>query len=402
MTATVDAVKPSPNGNGARTFDPAQWQADADRLIGALPEAARGPFGKAIGAALGGLLRDDKPIGYRAQIRTLADAFEARPKLPYLVAGVIPARSLSIIYAPPGQLKTNIGMDLGMSVATGCNWLPSQPPDLAGGMAVTPCPVLWLDIDSGEDVIRERAAAFARAYGANITDTPFYWWTFPTPALSAAKGLDSLAVLLQEKSIGLVVIDNLLRVAGVPDENSSAMDTAMGNIRGLIESTGASVILIHHPRKDTGGGARLGDSLRGHSSIEAAVDLALRVNRDGDVVTFTATKVRRKPIGKFAAVWTYEHDEDGETLNECRFFASETADTLAARAKSEARRQTILDTLTNGKLNFNALFEAVKGTRAELKDDLSAMLLDNLIEVKSGPRNSKIYSVKVATGTDTD
>ena len=58
MTATVKT--PSPNGIGPATFDPALWQFEADRLIEALPELARGPVCKAIGKALGATLHDDQ------------------------------------------------------------------------------------------------------------------------------------------------------------------------------------------------------------------------------------------------------------------------------------------------------------------------------------------------------
>jgi len=52
------------------------------------------------------------------------------------------------------------------------------------------------------------------------------------------------------------------------------MATVMGHFRYLAEQAKVAVILIHHQRKSNGSNARLGERLRGHSSIEAALDLA--------------------------------------------------------------------------------------------------------------------------------
>jgi RecA-family ATPase len=74
------------------------------------------------------------------------------------------------------------------------------------------------------------------------------------------------------------VIDNLGTASGGADENSAQMIGVMAGLRQIAEEGELAVLVIHH--KSKGDGVRADDSLRGHSSIESAVDLALVVERE--------------------------------------------------------------------------------------------------------------------------
>lgn len=194
------------------------------------------------------------------QFKPISLALSPREITPYLIADVKPARALTITYGKPGAHKTNLELDGALAVGSGRPFLVTQPPDLAAGRAVLQCPVLWVDVDSGEDVLLERFASFGRAYGIDLRDLPFYYVTFPEPPINAANNLRDLEAAITHYAAQLVIVDNLLRVAGVPDENSPLMDRAMAAFRGAVSRTGATITLIHHPRKagivkeDNGGG----------------------------------------------------------------------------------------------------------------------------------------------------
>jgi len=218
------------NGNGPHEFDKA--------LNELLPEAERAPFKQAVFAVdpyaetcIAGL--SEAAAVYAAQFKKLADALAPRPRLPNIVEGLLQPRSLSIWYGSPGSLKSNLLLDLCFSVAMGRPWLPDLPGSgLRRGFAVKPSPALWIDSDNGVEVLTERLAAFARGYQAP-DDTPIYWLTFPNPPIAAAKGLPGLTDYALSVKAGVIVIDNLLRVAGVRDENSSEIDAAMLSLRKL-------------------------------------------------------------------------------------------------------------------------------------------------------------------------
>ena len=69
------------------------------------------------------------------------------------------------------------------------------------------------------------------------------------------------------------------------------------------------MVVIHHPRKGGANGGRAGDALRGHSSIEAAVDLALHVMREPNTseVSVRSTKTRGVDVQPVLARFNYQH-----------------------------------------------------------------------------------------------
>jgi hypothetical protein len=334
-------------------------------------------------------------VAYQKQLHSLADAFAPSPSIPDLVSGILPTRSLTIVYGPPGSHKTNVLLDLSLAVATGQPWLPGLPGEgFLAGYAVNQAPVLWVDVDSGQDVLKERVAAFARAYAARA-ETPFSWLSFPMPPIQAAKGLEDFTVFAKAHAARLIVFDNLLRIAGVQDENSSAMDGPMAALRQLAEATDAAVVVIHHRRKQVQAD-RAGDTMRGHSSIESAIDAGLLVSREDDIVRVKCTKARRKPIEDFAARWTFEHAEDEKTLQVARFF----------RAKDEGRQEAadamlklrILKVLRESgePLNKSIVVEKVGGRRTTAIKALEELAEDGQAKETSGRCGAIQYSLAAA------
>jgi hypothetical protein len=321
---------------------------------------------------------------YDEQVRTLHDAFHAPCPAPRLVPGLLPRGSLSIWYGSPGHLKSLLLMDLCMAVATGTNWLPNENGERAG-WPVNQAPVLWVDIDNGLEVMVERLAAIGRKYGADET-TPIHWITFPDPPFVAAQGLAALVTLAKAKSAMLVVVDNLLRIAGVKDENASEMDNAMKGCRKLAEATGAAVCLIHHRRKDTTGTAA--DSLRGHSSILASVDAAFLIERHGDSVTVTNTKARRMEVEPFSARWVPTVRPD-ENLDKARFYGIPLR---TGRGPSDDElREGILNALANCPLCAGELQKAVPGRNLDVNRVRDELVREGVVVQEDGTGNRKRF-----------
>jgi hypothetical protein len=353
--------------------------------------ASAGSNGRLLEAELDELLAGVPENGefYSSQAFTLADALQPREALPSVVKGILRPGGLYLPFSSPGMFKTLLFMDLCQCVSMGQPWLAGVGNDKAPGIAVTQCPTLWIDQDNGGDIMRERMAALGRGYQG--TDTPFYCLSFPTPGIAASRSLSALEKTAQHFGAGLVVFDNLLRIAGVRDENAAEVDLAMGNLRTFAEVTGAAVLVFHHRRKDASG--REGDSIRGHSSIEAALDGAYLVTREdnSDVVTVKNTKWRRRQVATFAALWTYEHEADGETLHSARFYHAQPPDHL--HDTDEAIREGILAALQGGPMVSKDLKAAVVGRGANIISMLATMQLERAIICKAGQRGAKIFSL---------
>lgn len=329
----------------------------------------------------------------------IADALQERPPVQYIAAGLFPLPSLSIVYGAPGCLKSFILADLAISASMGELWLPPAPWQPGStGFQTAQAPVMWLDFDNGELKTHERIGALARARSTPL-DAPLYYYSMPNPWLNA-NSLDSvgmLALRAKAHSARLIVIDNLGTVSGGVDENSAAMIAVMSNLRMLTEETGAAVIIIHHQRKSNGIGGRAGDSLRGHSSIEASIDLALQVEReqDSDTVTIKSTKTRGVDVLPFSAVLTYTHRDGSDDLETAKFYGLATEDNTSAKAIE----REILGALQGETLNQISLAKAAKERLPEvginrIKDLINRLEKNKKIGSKEGPHNAKFYYSK--------
>lgn len=331
------------------------------------------------------------------RVFTLSDALAPKPKRLYLVDKIIQERSFTAFYGYPGSLKSSIVLDMAMAVATGKHFLPSMPGSggTFPGYKTFQVPVFWIDIDNGEDVTAERIAAFAKTYKADPA-TPFYWMSYPEPALKASNqnSVNSIAsfILNSPYKPGWIIIDTLLRAAGVKDENSSEMDAVMSNLHKFAEDLKAAMTVISHSRKENAG--RAGNGLRGHSSIEGGLDSVFYVDREEnkDLIQVNNQKARRKPVDPFSARWTYIDDPVSDELLEARFYFEPTNRMTKQQIAQANLCQTIIDTLkSNGITNKAALFNLVGGNRNNFNDALQKNIDDGFITKKTGAKNAVLF-----------
>lgn len=297
----------------------------------------------------------------RWELLTLEAALAEREPLQQVITGFV-RPGLVVVYGAPGTLKSMLLADLAICVASGKAWLQPAPGEGCTAIPVQQCPVLWIDFDNGERRTLDRFAALAR--GHSVATAPLGIYAMPTPRLnaSAPDSIASAARRIKEFEAGLVIVDNLGLIAGT-DENSADMATAMGNLRWLAEETNACIVLIHHQRKSNGVVARAGESLRGHSSIEAALDLALLVEREnsGNFINLKATKSRDVLVRPFAAQFSYEHKAGTTELRAARFFGATPALEAEERERMELeqRLDAAILAAANG-LSQRKLIDAVR------------------------------------------
>lgn len=258
-------------------------------------------------------------------IRTLKDAYQPRPATEYIVDRFFARGSLNIVYGAPASMKSMLLADLAACVAAGKEWLPGCM-DNGRGIATLGSPVFWLDMDNGTRRTDERIEAVSRAHGLD-DNAPLYYVSMPMPPFNVGDldGLIYLKTLIRSLGAGLVVIDNLGLITGEIEENSAAMAMVMGYLRQIAEGTNTALIVVHHQRKGNGAvTGRAGDTLRGHSSIEAAIDLALLVMREpaGDSLLIKDTKTRGVPVPHVGAYFNYTHRSGTNDLEKAWFSGS--------------------------------------------------------------------------------
>ena len=334
---------------------------------------------------------------------TLADAYAPRDPLFYVVADLFCLPSLSIVYGAPGCLKSMLLADMALCVAGGLPWLPSLPDARkpVSARETTLVPVLWCDFDNGTRRTHERIEALARARDLDPEATPFYYVSMPTPWLdgNSPMSVSGLTELANSQNVGLIVIDNLGAVSGDADENSAGMVQVLANFRLLAERTTAAVVIVHHQRKSTGFNARAGESLRGHSSIEAALDLALLVQRDEGAaeVAMQSTKTRGTDVLPFGAVFAFDHRTGTKELERAQFYGMPVVDNRKPARAQRAILEAVDESETPpNKSSLVRLAQGIYETGVNYYRDVIDLLVNagDLVE-SEGKKNAKFYSLPV-------
>lgn len=182
----------------------------------------------------------------------------AAPKADWLVEGLLPSASVTLLAGEPGSYKTWLALALLRGVDGGGSFL---------GRRCTQNAVLYLDRENPLRVVQERLAVLgiteprgSRVWGGWLADAP--------PAIGDARLLE-----IAQQRRPLIVFDSLIRFHDSDENSASEMAPVMGGLRSLAHA-GATVVVLHHKPKSEG------SLYRGSSDIAGGVDTAVAVSRD--------------------------------------------------------------------------------------------------------------------------
>ena len=258
LAASAGWVRPFPFGSNARR------PADDDAL-----------------GADGGTGSEDAPA--RPYLLSMRD-LDARPPPEWLVAGLIPERSLIVPFGPPKSGKTFIVLSFCLHVAAGLPWF---------GMTVKQGAVVYI-AGEGAGGLSVRLRAMRSRYGIEI-DVPF--WVRERAVNFRIEGeVTELATMIRatvgEEVIAMVVIDTLARAMPGADENSAQeVGIVIAGCDRLRDVLGCAVVAVHHSGKDAAKGAR------GTSALRGAWDTALEITGTGKRTTMTVVDQKEAEAG---------------------------------------------------------------------------------------------------------
>lgn len=209
-----------------------------------------------------------------------ASDFPDLPEMRWLVEDIFPEQGLLCVYGSSGVGKSFLCLDLAAAIAEGVDWFghPTQQGD-----------VVYVGRE-GQAGLRLRVKAWEAYHGRPFpSGVRFVFDDFFINELEEPRQLGTR--ILHGNGSGdycdpvLVIIDTLNRAAPGSDENSCPdMSSIITGATMLRMTTGAAVLLIHHPGKDAARG------LRGHSSLHAALDTVVAVDEDGEVIRWRLVK----------------------------------------------------------------------------------------------------------------
>ena len=286
-------------------------------------------------AALDGLLALKKRPPMRFNVLSGADLSQA-PPLRWMVRGVLPLDGLAALYGPSGSGKSFLVLDIAAAIAAGAfDWF---------GRRVTQCPVTYCALE-GEAGMGKRVAAWSKHNNKSVPDG----LRFVAQPFDILDGSDvsDLAKAVQSAggAGGLVILDTLNRAAPGADENSSVdMGRIIAAAKRLQSLTGGLVLLVHHTGKDATKG------LRGHSSLYAALDGAIEVNKTDSRREWSVAKSKDDETGSVHAfkleIVTVGHDDEGEEITSCVAVVDDAGEAVKrVKLPAGGNQKIALDTL---------------------------------------------------------
>lgn len=299
-----------------------------------------------------------------------AEEVGKRPPAKWLIKGMLPEKSLVMLYGRSGSGKSFAALDLAGHVALGRPW---------NGKKTKAGRVLYIAAE-GTGGMAGRLEALRAGLCVEFADLDIGVILAAPNFLNEADISAVLTSIAAHGSVDLIVVDTLAQVTPGADENSSdGMGMAITNAQRIIREAEATVLLVHHSGKDEARGAR------GWSGLRAAVDAEFEVKSHGVLKEIKVTKMKEGEEGQVFAFQLIPlnvgTDEDGEIVSSCSLRYVDAVPQAAERRRTGGLQHLALDAL-------------LEGEGMTEKD-----LIDRMVEqqpVKSGKKDNRIGNARRA------
>lgn len=200
----------------------------------------------------------------------------------WLIEGLLETETLGLLFGDPGCGKSFLAVDIALAIATGTPFY---------NRGVKQGAVFYI-AGEGFNGLTRRFEAWAKHKRVNIAEAPLFVSNRPAQFLDAASAAEVTEAVRQLASQhgdpALIVVDTVARNFGAGDENStSEMGAFIASIDTVkAEFPGSSIMLVHH----TGHSEK--HRARGSIALKGALDAEYRLDKVGDEITLTNTKMK--------------------------------------------------------------------------------------------------------------
>lgn len=201
-------------------------------------------------------------------VTSFADLYSQEfPAVRYVVDKLIIKQGLNLIYGQSKAGKTFVALEIAIQAATaGKVFGYYDCPEVI--------PTLIVNEEDQPRSLHDRIRAMT-----DEVDMPISFHIQKNIRLDDEKTIEQLVAQVKEHQYGLVIFDNLARLH-LQNENASNEMTRVINSLMLITQVGASVVLLHHPRKTMQGEANsMSGNIRGSTVILNSMDTVLSLER---------------------------------------------------------------------------------------------------------------------------
>ena len=301
------------------------------------------------------------------------DDLDALPPLRWTIRGVLPETGLAAIYGEPGSGKSFLAIDIAARTSAGLpDWFGHQ---------ISQRDVVYAALEGGRG-IQQRLAAWdvvneVRANGVKFLLSGFTLLSDTDVARLAE------AVTANVASGAVIIIDTLAQATPGADENAAKdMGLALKAAKHIADAVDGLVILVHHSGKDSSRG------LRGHSSLNGAMDAVINVARDNvnDRRSWRVTKMKDSEDGAIGH-FTLDRVDLGADGFGGRITSSAVKEIKGAAAVLVSAQQASLG--GNQKLIYDALQGHPKASAGCSQKELTELAKAALSDVSSKHRASR-------------
>jgi len=201
-----------------------------------------------------------------------ANLERAPPEQRWLVDALWAEQGVGFIGGSPKSLKSWIGLDLAVSVA-------SATPCLGQFRVRRPGPALVYLAEDRLDVVRERLEAIATARDVPFDGLDVLVITTSSLRLDLAEHLRRLQATLKAHKPRLLVLDPFVRLHRVDENSAQEVAGILASLRELQRRFGLAIAIVHHTRKNANA-RQMGQALRGSGDFHAWADSALYLSHE--------------------------------------------------------------------------------------------------------------------------
>ena len=296
---------------------------------------------------------------------------------PFLVEKLVPEKSIIAITGHPESGKTWFVMYLIYCVVYG------QP--LLGMYKAQKANVLFVDEEGGK---YEMARRYKLVGFKN--DVIIHTLSQQGIMIDSQEDTDSLIGVIKNKEIGLVVFDPFAAIFSGDENSARDIGNVMRSFERVIVETQATIVFIHHHRKDSKNYSNgTEQSMRGSSAIFGRIDshiiITKRSESEGEMTMAVIQRKSRKGRGKIKAFTVKMVEKDG--LVQFEYMGEEPQQLKLSKA--ETAKEKVLKFLIDRRATFNEIHDSMKG---EIGRDSLGSALKELIH------EGKVASKKEAHG----
>jgi KaiC/GvpD/RAD55 family RecA-like ATPase len=196
-----------------------------------------GFFEKKIQLALSLAKKRTRPDG----TMTLKQLIETKPmSMKYLVDGLIPVGMLTLMFGPPGSLKTTLATYIMINGASG--------KDILGFKVQKPFRTLYIDCENGTIGMPEKVEKVSKGVEKPDLENAFVNCSRDFD-LNKSEDVIWLKETIKELRIDLVIFDSLSKIFSLDERNEQDCKKILRVLKPILESNYCSVLIIHHARK---------------------------------------------------------------------------------------------------------------------------------------------------------